>query len=146
MTKAKIQMGPPGRGRVELDGVDVSNSVRAFTLRAEVGEFPVLELEMTPQWVAVDGAEVEVRIAPGTAHILQLAGWTPPDTKPDPQRCEICGVGPFALASNLAGHRAEKHSEHRDPDHGVHPGADIGPNDLAYPVPRNPDHSAEDRQ
>lgn len=65
---------------IVVDGQDLANVTRAFTLRSRVGDIPVLTVEL--QLVAgaeLDAAGVVVSLGPETRAALIALGWTPPD-------------------------------------------------------------------
>jgi hypothetical protein len=76
---ARISLDALGRGTVEVDGHDISDAVRGFTLSGEVGHRPRLGLELCVYTSEADGDDVQVHIPDDTAAALVALGWTPPD-------------------------------------------------------------------
>lgn len=77
--RAEIIAAATGGGRIVLDGVDVSTSVRAFDLHATAGRRPRLTLDVDvrhPAHIAL--ADADVVVSPATAAVLDQLGWTPP--------------------------------------------------------------------
>lgn len=79
---------------IVVDGQDLANVTRAFTLRSRVGDIPVLTVEL--QLVAgaeLDAAGVVVSLGPETRAALIALGWTPPAEPVDLSEfdCETCG-------------------------------------------------------
>jgi hypothetical protein len=75
------------RSSIVLDGTDVSNGVRALTLRSAAGELTKLELEMcTTDGATITAGTALVAIADATANALITMGWLPPGG----HRCPEC--------------------------------------------------------
>lgn len=73
---ASIHLNGP-TGTVILDGQDISHCVRGFTLTADVGDLPVLDLDVVLREGEVEGQAV-VHIPARTAELLTALGWTRP--------------------------------------------------------------------
>lgn len=88
MSNLEIKLVTPGPKREEydqivVDGKDLANFVRGFTLKAGVGRIPQLILDLVVIDATKVGAEhVEVYMEPDTAALLERAGWTPPAGDP----------------------------------------------------------------
>ncbi|MGW3808840.1 hypothetical protein [Micromonospora sp. NPDC005113] len=77
---ANITLGPGGHGSVKLDGHDISNGVRGFTLNAAVGQITELGLDLVLFTASTVSGEVELVIPASTRDLLERLGWTPPKT------------------------------------------------------------------
>ena len=75
---ARIRLGAPGLAAIEIDGQDVSDAVRSFTLNSGVGLRHRLTLDLCIETGDVEG-EQAVHIPAATAALLVDLGWTPPD-------------------------------------------------------------------
>jgi hypothetical protein len=75
--RACIRLDSQGTGTVEVDGHDVSSSVRGLTLIAEAGHLPRLILDLLVFTGEVDG-QAQVHIPDDTRATLVALGWTPP--------------------------------------------------------------------
>jgi hypothetical protein len=75
---ARIRLGEPGLATVEIDGQDVSDAVRAFTVTGHVGHRHQLTLDLLIDTGDVEG-ELQAHIPAATAALLVTLGWTPPD-------------------------------------------------------------------
>lgn len=75
---ARISLDAIGCGTVEIDGHDVSHTVRGLTLTSEVGCVPQLVLDLATHTSEIDG-QAHVHIPADTAAALVDLGWTPPD-------------------------------------------------------------------
>lgn len=75
---ARISMDAQGMGTVEVDGNDISRTVRGLTLTTEAGHLPRLVLDLLVFTSEADG-EAQVHIPADTAATLVALGWTPPD-------------------------------------------------------------------
>lgn len=75
---ARIRLGDPGLATIEIDGQDVSDAIRGFTLTGAVDERHQLTLDLLLDTAGVEG-EVQARIPAATAGLLVALGWTPPD-------------------------------------------------------------------
>jgi hypothetical protein len=74
-----IDLGPIGhRGRIELDGQDISKYVRSVTVTATAGEFTKASLDLSPVAVRVQGKEIQTVVSSELEEILEALGWTPP--------------------------------------------------------------------
>ena len=82
---ARIRLGDPGLAAIEIDGQDVSDAVRGFTLTGEVGHRHQLTLYLLIDTAVVEG-DVQAHIPAATAGLLVALGWTPPD---DGQRVDL---------------------------------------------------------
>lgn len=79
--RAEIAVAATGRGSIKLDGVDVSDGVRAFDLHTTANRRARLTLDLNVRHPALlDVADADVVVAPATAAVLELLGWTPPPT------------------------------------------------------------------
>jgi hypothetical protein len=68
-----------GRGRVDLDGDDIRDSVGRLTLQAGHGRRPLLTLELRMLIQMADVTTVaDVTIPTDTRRLLIKLGWTPP--------------------------------------------------------------------
>jgi hypothetical protein len=67
---------------VEVDGQDVANGLRGYTLRSKAGHMPTLELDLRVFDTEVDG-EARVVVPAGTREALIKLGWTPPGGSAD---------------------------------------------------------------
>lgn len=76
--KAEITDGGGG-GSLLIDGVDISSSVRSYSLDGIAGEMPDLRLRLALRTTTFSG-EVLVDIPPETHDALVAIGWTPPTT------------------------------------------------------------------
>lgn len=75
--RMKIELTGVGRGRIEIEGKDVSAGVRSFVLRAGVGEVAEIELDVVaPKGGTFDGV-ARIEITPELRAIMLAAGWTP---------------------------------------------------------------------
>ncbi|GAQ61904.1 hypothetical protein [Streptomyces scabiei] len=74
---ARIRVDALGGGTVEVNGHDISDAVRGFTLTGEAGHMPRLGLDLRLFTGEVEG-EVQVHIPDETAATLVALGWTPP--------------------------------------------------------------------
>lgn len=75
---ARISLDATGGGKIEIDGHDVTNTVRGLTLTAGAGCIPQLVLDLAIHTGEIDG-EADVHIPADTAATLVDLGWTPPD-------------------------------------------------------------------
>lgn len=75
---ARISLDATGGGTVEVDGHDISHTVRGLTLKSDVGSEPQLVLDLTIHTGEIDG-QAHVHIPADTAATLVDLGWTPPD-------------------------------------------------------------------
>lgn len=66
--------------RVELDGEDVSDAVRALSVEMSSTDMPVVMIAPMVQDLSVELAEPQIYISPAARHLLIKLGWTPPDT------------------------------------------------------------------
>lgn len=93
--KVRIETGETNR--LELDGVDISNSVMGFTVQFDVDHLPRVSLDMLGD-PDIDLAFAEVLVAERCHDLLMKLGWTPPavsSTPPFPAevgRDDILGV------------------------------------------------------
>lgn len=68
------------RGRVVIDGNDISKGVRGFSVRGGVGEVTSLELDLNLIDVTrVSSTSTEILISDGASEALIAMGWKPPD-------------------------------------------------------------------
>jgi hypothetical protein len=74
--KVEIHTAGP-RGKVVLDGVDVSNGVRSFQLSHTAGSLPLLVLDPLVVESKVSG-DMQVYVSPAASDLLCRLGWTPP--------------------------------------------------------------------
>ena len=73
---AQIHLDGP-TGTITVDGHDISHCVRGFTLTADVGHLPALDLDVVLHEADVDGQAL-ITIPARTAVLLTALGWTPP--------------------------------------------------------------------
>lgn len=66
------------RSTLELDGHDVADQCRGFTLKANVDEFTTLALDLATLGPTEYDGEAQVRVSPETEQLLISLGWTPP--------------------------------------------------------------------
>lgn len=66
------------RGRLEIDGVDLSDAVRAVTVRHEVDNLPTVTVELCLFTGDVNGSEAIAHLPDETRDALIALGWTPP--------------------------------------------------------------------
>lgn len=66
-------------GTVELDGEDISNTVRGLDIQLRVGDIPKVTLDVVVVDLSneTDGAAALIR--PETRDLLVKLGWTPPE-------------------------------------------------------------------
>jgi hypothetical protein len=76
---AHIRLGEPGLAAIEIDGQDISDTTRGFTLNAQVGHVPQLVVDLQIHVGEIDGQDVDVHVPADTAATLVALGWTPPD-------------------------------------------------------------------
>jgi hypothetical protein len=75
---ARIHLDPLGaNSTIDVGGHDVSKAVRGLAVTAEVGQVPVLALDLVVCDGHIDG-EVIVTIPDATRDALVALGWTPP--------------------------------------------------------------------
>lgn len=84
---ARISLDALGAGTVEVDGHDISDAVRGFTLSGKVGHRPRLDLELCVYTSEASSGDVQVHIPDDTAATLVALGWTPP-----PRLVKVDGV------------------------------------------------------
>ncbi|MFI6274296.1 hypothetical protein [Streptomyces sp. NPDC050988] len=87
---ARLSLDAIGGGQVEIDGHDITDTVRGLTLKAGMGRVPQLVLDLRIHTGEAE-AEAVVHVPADTAAALVELGWTPPDDgQPvdltDPQR------------------------------------------------------------
>lgn len=75
---ARISLDATGGGKVEIDGHDVSHTVRGLTVKAGAGCIPQLVLDLAIHTSEIDG-QAHVHIPADTAATLVDLGWTPSD-------------------------------------------------------------------
>lgn len=79
MSTISISNMRPSIAKIEIDGVDISNAIRSFTLTHGYGQHPVLELELALIDVTtLDAPEAEYLLTSATRDALLAMGWTPP--------------------------------------------------------------------
>lgn len=78
MNHVRITSKTTGSGTIEVDGQDVSGSIRSFTLTAGVGRITELDLEVVPRLVAEFDGQAFIRLTPDFEAFLTGLGWTPP--------------------------------------------------------------------
>lgn len=89
---ARIRLGEPGLATIEIDGQDVSDAIRGFTLTSQVGNRHQLTLDLLIDTGEADG-EVQAHIPDATAALLRSLGWTPPDDRrPTPRLVKVDGI------------------------------------------------------
>ncbi|MGW1324802.1 hypothetical protein ACWD64_19945 [Streptomyces antibioticus] len=64
---------------VKIDGQDVTEAVRGFTLKGEAGHVPQVTLDVFLTEGGTVDADAAVHIPAATAALLVALGWTPPD-------------------------------------------------------------------
>ncbi|MFI1030747.1 hypothetical protein [Streptomyces sp. NPDC020951] len=79
MRSTRVSLGDLDRATVEIDGQDVSDAVRGFTLRGETGHVHQLTLDLFLTTGGEIDGNTEVHIPAATAALLVDLGWTPPD-------------------------------------------------------------------
>ncbi|MDV5145924.1 hypothetical protein R1T08_17330 [Streptomyces sp. SBC-4] len=77
---AHIELAATGLGSIKVDGVPLKG-VRALSLDADVGERPVLRLELAVHDISTV-AETVIHIPDDTVATLVALGWTPPPGQP----------------------------------------------------------------
>jgi len=78
--KAEIEVNGPRCARILLDGQDVAKGARGFTFQSEVGQLPVLTLDLMVLDVSrLDATDVQVIVPEATVKLLRTLGWTPPE-------------------------------------------------------------------
>lgn len=75
--QVKITETETGKGRVEVDGKDVSGLVRRASVSVEAGAPAVVVLELGRVVVSTE-ASATVEVDKPTADFLRTLGWTPP--------------------------------------------------------------------
>src|SRR4051812_48808339 len=73
-----------GPGKVEIDGVDVSDCVRSVAVDAAMGDVSRVVIELTMPGVEYLGGDAKVEIDESAAAVLRAAGWTAPDEVAQP--------------------------------------------------------------
>ncbi|MER6515083.1 hypothetical protein [Nonomuraea sp. NPDC001636] len=76
MSNARIELNAVGMGSITVDGVPL-RGVRSLSLDAEVGERPILRLELAVHELSTV-AETVIHVPDDTAATLVALGWTPP--------------------------------------------------------------------
>ncbi|MDX5564142.1 hypothetical protein PYK79_13400 [Streptomyces sp. ID05-04B] len=74
----RISLGAPGLATVEVNGRDVSRTIRGFTLDSKAGHRHQLSLDLVVETGEIDG-QAQAHIPADTAALLVDLGWTPPD-------------------------------------------------------------------
>lgn len=75
----RIELGLTGaNGQIYLNGRNISEHIRAFTLKGSASGMTTLDLELSPNLTTVRADEVKVTLPPEVEDILEEAGWTPP--------------------------------------------------------------------
>lgn len=78
-----IGQGEATPQRIVIHGHDVTDLVRSLTFDAGVGRLPRLSLELVViETTQIESEHATVWMEPGTAELLQRAGWTPPEGRP----------------------------------------------------------------
>lgn len=102
--KLVIKINGFGQGTVELDGTDISRSVRAVEFRASANdettitlELGVTEIETT--YLGSPEREVLVNLNDDIVNTLMMLGWTPPEND---RRTYRMPVTEWVLAEDLA--------------------------------------------
>lgn len=75
---ARLSLDGIGGGKIEIDGHDVTDTVRGITLKAGAGCVPHLVLDLVIHAGEIDG-QADVHVPADTAAALVDLGWTPPD-------------------------------------------------------------------
>jgi len=78
--KHSFQLDQQGtRGRVLVDGIDISSAVRSVTLDGHAWEIPRVTLELEIHDITtISSSEAELLIPEATASALEALGWMPP--------------------------------------------------------------------
>lgn len=85
MNHVEIQTGAvfgsrTGTGsKVEIDGQDILNGIRGFTVCARVGQITAVEIDMPVLKATTVSGEAYVFLIPETVAALVALGWTPPE-------------------------------------------------------------------
>jgi hypothetical protein len=75
-----VELDGAGRGRVLVDGDDISDAVRGVEVRAEEGGPTSATLDLTVlDATRIESARTEVVMAGRVRDLLLAAGWTPPE-------------------------------------------------------------------
>lgn len=82
-TKLVIKVNGFGQGTVELDGTDISTSVRAVEFRAEAGHETTVNLELSvteieTSYLGSAEREILVNMPDEVVNTLLVLGWNPP--------------------------------------------------------------------
>ncbi|RSS51378.1 hypothetical protein [Streptomyces sp. WAC01280] len=88
---AQITLDGSGHGTIKINDVDISRAVRGLTLRAEVDELPVIELELLVFDVSTHVEAARFYVPKETEAVLIAMGWDPPVGHPDSQRTTPTG-------------------------------------------------------
>jgi len=87
VTNAEIEVGRTGaRGKIKIDGQDISGLVRGFSLDAGVSEATTLHLDLLPPRVSAQATDLTVHIQPKLAALLETLGWNPPPPPAEPEQ------------------------------------------------------------
>jgi hypothetical protein len=83
----KITINATGRGSAQLDGTDLSEALRGFTLRCTAGEMPELDLDFSITEIDITSMgegerTILVNIPEDVIRTLMMIGWTPPADDP----------------------------------------------------------------
>ena len=77
--RSKIKIWADGaNGGVELDGEDISKTVRGLDFSMQVGSLPEITLDLVVVELEADAGKVRVHITPDVRDLLIAAGWKSP--------------------------------------------------------------------
>lgn len=82
MRTARLNLTGPNGGTVEINGRDISDSIRGVTVQHSIGHHPQLTLDVRVHVSEVEGEAVVVLLPESTAAALVALGWTPPAEQP----------------------------------------------------------------
>lgn len=76
-----LRISRPERGlghRVELDGIDIANSILGLTVTIKAGEETTAALDLVLDEIPTEADDVRVHLPDATCDLLVRLGWTPP--------------------------------------------------------------------
>jgi hypothetical protein len=77
--RSKIKIWADGpRGGIELDGEDISKTVRGLDVSLRVGSIPEVSLDLLVFELEAEAGKTRVHIVPAVRDLLIAAGWQPP--------------------------------------------------------------------
>ncbi len=79
-----IDVSQIGQGTVMVDGWDATRMCRGLTVSSEVGEIPIVTLDLTPSVVRAQVMAI-VAVDEATHEFLVALGWTPPAAQFEPE-------------------------------------------------------------